>query len=163
MKIKRKRATIAMESTKLPSNEKKIRGDRETKQKGSEGETGTFAYMVTDYGGTKGPRALGPLFLEDASLVLSSTPSFFSSTPLPTLQRTPNYLCLHISLLSLSHSLFPLLFLSSTVFLLYALCIWRSRDNCGLCGRTEPSFPRKRSRIGLAANRDSGRRKGVIM
>jgi hypothetical protein len=49
-------------------------GDRETEQKKGRrrGRPGTFAYMVTDYGGTKGPRALGPLFLEDASLVPSS-------------------------------------------------------------------------------------------
>lgn len=95
----------------LATKKKKMQGgDRETERKG-EGEgkrkTGTFAYMVIDYGGTKGPRALGPLFLEDASLVLSSTPSFFFSTPSPTLQRTPNYLCLHISPLSPSRLLLP--------------------------------------------------------
>lgn len=73
---------------------------------------GTFAYMVTDYGGTKGPRALGPLFLEDASFVLSSSPSSFSPFPPPptpsrTLQRTPNYLYLHIPLPSPSRTFLP--------------------------------------------------------
>lgn len=50
-----------------------------------------------------------------------------------------------------------------TISLLHALCIWRSRDSRGLCGRTGPSFPRKKSRIGFAtADRDLGRRKGVV-
>lgn len=84
--------------------------DTRTKRAFRRKETGTFAYMVTDYGGTKGPRALGPLFLEDASLLLSSSPSSFSSTPSRTLQRTPNYLCLHIYLLSPFRSFFPSLF-----------------------------------------------------
>lgn len=79
--------------------------ERQSK-KGRRRETETFAYMVTDYGGTKGPRALGPLFLEDASFVLSCPPSSFSSTPSRTLQRTPNYLCLHISFLSPSRLFF---------------------------------------------------------
>lgn len=38
------------------------------------------AYMVTDYEGAKGPRALGPLFLEDGSFHLS-----FSASSLPPL------------------------------------------------------------------------------
>lgn len=142
---------ITAQSAKLLSSEKKIpRGDRETEQKGSKGETETFAYMVTDYGGTKGPRALEPLFLEDASLVLSSSPSSFSLTPSRTLQRTPNYLRLHISFLSLSLASFSRHFSPWTISLLHALCIWRSRDSRGLCDRTGPSFPRKKSRIGFA-------------
>lgn len=64
--------------------------------------------LITE--GPRAPGALGPLFLEDASLVLSSSPSSFSSTPSRTLQRTPNYLCLHIYLLSPFRSFFPSLF-----------------------------------------------------
>lgn len=62
------------------TNEKKIqRGDRETEQKGSKMQTGDFAYMVTDYGGTKGPQGLGAAILRRrVARSLSLAPSSFS-------------------------------------------------------------------------------------
>lgn len=110
--------------------------------------------MVTDYGGTKGPRALGPLFLEDASLALSL---FLTVILLPRLLRVPcselliTFAC--ISSLFLFLARFSRHFSPRTISLLHALCIWRSRDSRGLCGRTGPSFPRKKSRIGFAVPR----------
>lgn len=72
------------------------RGDRETEQKGWHGKargeggergrkTGTFAYMVTDYRGTKGRRALGPLFLEETRRSFSLP----HRHPSPRLLRVP--------------------------------------------------------------------------
>lgn len=72
---------------KLLNSEKKIATRGQSKKGGREGRerTETFAYMVTDYRGTKGRRALGPLFLEETRRSFSLP----RRHPSPRLLRVP--------------------------------------------------------------------------
>lgn len=85
--------------------------ERRSKKDGGEGggggrKTGTFAYMVTDYRGTKGRRALGPLFLEETRRSFSLP----RRHPSPRLLRVPcselliTFACISPLLLPLARS-----------------------------------------------------------
>lgn len=104
----------------------------------------------------QGPQGLGTAILRRrASLFLSSSshhPSRRDSFASPCSELLITFACISTFFLLLA-PLRPLV--SLAVSLRHALCIWRSRDKRGLCGRTGPLFPRKKSRIGFAANRDS--------
>lgn len=122
-------------------------------KKGRRGRRGPLLIWSLITEGPRGPQGLGTAILRRR--VVRSL--FLAVILLPRLLRVPcselliTFACISPFFLLLAR--FSRHSAPWTISLLHALCIWRSRDSHGLCGRTGPSFPRKKSRIGFATPR----------